>query len=120
MRSQQFYFQFPTSRVEIPLPNGLSTVVRIQQESVATARATFICHGYEIKMPDGLVIKNITNCYDVEPVFNSENKCCVLDWTCSYEIWYNGQEIASLINPRDWDPLLILRPSEERFWNIFF
>jgi hypothetical protein len=100
-----------------PLPNGID--LQIRRESVATASIQFIHQGQNVEIPDGLVINDETNNEIVPPNFVSNNRYFTLGWDCSYEITFDGKEVVSLVNARDWDPDLFMTPPDERQWSLY-
>ena len=112
----RFCFGYSSEKKDVALPNSI--IMRIQQESIATASIRFIHNGLFVEVPSGMLIKNETDDEMVSTVAHADNRCFVLGWTCSYSITLNGREIVSLINTRDWDPDQFMTPPVERFWNI--
>lgn len=116
---KRFYFTYPTERKDVIIPKTNGIILRIKQDSIATASISFIQDGQPVEVPKGITIKNKTNDEMVSLVFTSNNREFILGWTCTYEITLNGEEFVSLVNPKDWDPDLFLMPPEDRYWSIY-
>lgn len=101
--------------IRIPLQNNI--VLKICRESIATVCVKILQNGVEVNVPDCLEIKNRTNNEMVSTVYNTQY--FILGWTCSYEIFFEGELVVSLVNKRDWDSDCIFMPPEQREWSVY-
>lgn len=117
MSSQIFSFSFsnPCECVRVYLKDG--PCLLLQNESIATARVSFIKEGEGVNIPEGLVIVDTTEGTTVSPCSPSHSHF-ILEFTCSYEIMWEGGKVLSLIQSQALDPDILLLPAEQRKWNV--
>ena len=72
----------------------------------------------EVNVPEGLSIVNTTEGTTVSPCYPFQSHF-ILDFTCSYEIMWEGKKVLTLIQSHDWDPDVILLPAEQREWYVY-
>ena len=116
MSSQTFSFFNPCECVHVTLKKGPCLILK--NESIATARVSFTQEGVEVGVPEGLIIVNTTDVTTLSTCYPSYSHF-ILDFTCSYEIMWEGEKVLSLIQSQDWDPDVFLLPAEQRNWYVY-
>jgi hypothetical protein len=91
-------FSFRNDNIfETVLDDGI--ILRIERMGFAIARVYFVDDSFaEIPIPNGLVIRDITNNVAVAPFL----QCFVLAWSDTYSISFNGELITELTTQRQW------------------
>ena len=118
MSCQTFSFTTRVECVRVYLKNG--PCLLLQNQSIATAQVSFTKEGaeMEVNVPEGLSIVNTTEGTTVSPCYPFQSHF-ILDFTCSYEIMWEGKKVLTLIQSHDWDPDVILLPAEQREWYVY-
>ena len=94
-----FSFQNDDIR-ETTLGDGI--ILRIERSGFAIARVYFVDDSFcEIPIPNGLVIRDITNNVAVAPAAPNV-QFFVLAWSDTYSITFNGELITELATHRQW------------------
>ena len=91
-------FSFRNDNIrETVLDDGI--ILRIERMGFAIARVYFVDDSFaEIPIPNGLVIRDITNNIAVAPFLQS----FMLAWSDTYSISFNGELITELTTQRQW------------------
>ena len=85
---------------ETTLDDGI--ILRIERIGFAIARVYFVDDSFcEIPIPNGLVIRDITNNVAVAPA-TPNVQFFVLAWSDTYSITFNGELITELATHRQW------------------
>ena len=85
---------------ETTLDDGI--ILRIERIGFAIARVYFVDDSFaEIPIPNGLVIRDITNNVAVAPAAPNV-QFFVLAWSDTYSITFNGELITELATQRQW------------------
>ena len=94
------YFSFRNDNIrEAVLDDGI--ILRIERVGFAISRVYFVDDSFsEVPIPNGLVIRDITNNVAVAPYPNVQS--FVLAWSDTYSISFNGELITELTTQRQW------------------
>jgi hypothetical protein len=94
-------FSFRNDNIrETVLDDGI--ILRIERVGFAIAKVYFVDDSFsEIPIPNGLVIRDITNNVAVAPPA-ANVQFFVLAWSDTYSISFNGELIAELATRREW------------------
>ena len=98
MMTMKGSFSFRNDNIrETVLEDGI--ILRIERMGFAIARVYFVDDSFaEIPIPDGLVIRDITNNVAVAPFL----QFFVLAWSDTYSISFNDELITELATQRQW------------------
>ena len=101
MMTTKGFFSFRNDNIcETTLDDGI--VLRIERVGPAIARVYFVDDSFcEIPIPNGLVIRDITNNVPVAPPAAGV-QFFVLAWSDTYSIIFNGELITELATQRQW------------------
>ena len=101
MMTTKGFFSFRNDNIcETTLDDGI--VLRIERIGPAIARVYFVDDSFsEISIPNGLVIRDITNNVPVAPP-TADVQFFVLAWSDTYSIIFNGELITELATQRQW------------------
>ena len=101
MMTTKGFFSFRNDNIcETTLDDGI--VLRIERVGPAIARVYFVDDSFaKISIPNGLVIRDITNNVPVAPPA-ADVQFFVLAWSDTYSIIFNGELITELATQRQW------------------
>ena len=101
MMTMKGSFSFLNDNIrETTLDDGI--ILRIERIGFAIARVYFVDDSFsEIPIPNGLVIRGITNNVAVAP-YAPNVQSFGLAWSDTYSIIFNGELITELANQRQW------------------
>ena len=101
MMTMKGSFSFRNDNIrETTLDDGI--ILRIERIGFAIARVYFVDDSFsEIPIPNGLVIRDITNNVAVAP-YAPNVQSFALAWSDTYSIIFNGELITELATQRQW------------------